>query len=304
MNKNRRQFIKLSAVVATGLALPIYSCDSANEGNNRQEGANASANTATGSGLDTFGIQLYTLKDEMARDPKEVLRQLSSFGYSQIESFEGQSGMFWGMKNTEFKSFIDELNLDLISSHTNFQENFEEKAAQAGEIGMRYLIAPWIGPQESIDAYKRMADRFNEAGEICKRNNLRFAYHNHDYTFKEQEGQIPQQVLMDNTDPELVDFELDMYWVVVAGADPQEYLRKYSDRFKLGHVKDRRKDATAEETHASTVLGTGTIDYQPILKTAQENGMEYFFVEQEEFKNTSPLESSRKNAEYLKNLRI
>lgn len=304
MNKNRRQFIKLSAVVATGLALPIYSCGTGGDDNKRQEGSNTPANANTAASLETFGIQLYTLKDEMARDPKEVLRQLSSFGYGQIESFEGESGMFWGMKNTEFKSFADELNLDLISSHTNFQENFEEKAAQAGEIGMKYLIAPWIGPQESIDAYKRMADRFNEAGEICKKNNLRFAYHNHAYTFEEQDGQIPQQVLMDNTDPDLVDYELDMYWVVVAGADPQEYLRKYSDRFKLGHVKDRRKDATAEETHASTVLGTGTIDYKPIIETAMENGMEYFFVEQEEFKNTTPLESSRKNAEYLKNLRI
>lgn len=303
MNKNRRQFIKLSAVVAAGLSLPIYSCGTAGEGR-RQEGNSAAANGATASTLDTFGIQLYTLKDEMARDHKEVLRELSSFGYRQIESFEGEAGMFWGMKNTEFKNFADDLNLDLIASHCNFQENFEQKAAQAGEIGMKYLIAPWIGPQESIDAYKRMADRFNAAGEVCKRNGLRFAYHNHDYTFVEQEGQIPQRVLMDNTDPELVDFELDMYWVVVAGADPQEYLSTYSNRFKLGHVKDRRTDATAEETHASAVLGTGLIDYQPILATAREHGMEYFFVEQEEFKNTTPLESARKNAEYMKKLEI
>lgn len=169
---------------------------------------------------------------------------------------------------------------------------------------MEYLICPWVGPQESVEAYRKIADQFNKAGEICKKNNLKFAYHNHAYSFEPVDGQLPQKIFLDNTDPALVEYEMDVYWVVMAGVDPQQHLRDFPDRYNLLHVKDRRKDATKEETHASTILGTGAIDYTPILKTAKELDVEYYFLEQEEFKGTTPFESSQKGAEYLKNLEI
>lgn len=307
MPTNRREFLRLSALLASGLALPFYACDS---GSSRQTAVagdtTSTANTTSQAGkpLERFGIQLWTVKEDMAKDPRATLKQLASYGYKQIESFEGQQGIFWGMSNKEFKTFVEDLDMQLVASHANVKENFEAKAAQAAEIGMQYLIDPYEGPQKSLDDFKRMAERFNQYGEICQKNGLRFAYHNHDYTFQEIEGTLPQNLLLEQTDKELVDFELDMYWLVAAGGNLEEHLKAYAGRYKLGHVKDRRKEAAAEDKDASTMLGTGSIDYANVLKTARDNGMEYFFVEQERFDNTTPLESSKQNAAYLKSLQI
>ncbi|MDE3143390.1 MAG: sugar phosphate isomerase/epimerase, partial [Bacteroidota bacterium] len=208
-----------------------------------------------------------------------------------------KQGMFWGMTNKEFKKYMDELGMKIISSHCDTTKDFERKAAEAAEIGMKYLICPWKGPQKSIDDFKKFADEFNKNGEVCKKNGIRFAYHNHDYSWKPVDGQIPQEVMMDNTDKNLVDFEMDIYWVVAAGVDPQVYFKKYPNRFRLCHVKDLGKTATG---HESVHLGTGTIDFHSILKTGKENGLEYFIVEQEAFTNTNPLESAKIDAAYLK----
>ena len=161
-----------------------------------------------------FGIQLWTVKEALAQNPVAVLKHLANCGYQQIESFEGANGMFWGMKNTAFKKLMGELQMNLITSHCDINKDFERKAAEAGEIGMKYLICPHIGAQKSIDDYKRFADQFNKCGEIAKKNGIRFAYHNHDYSFKQMQGGMPQDVLMNSTDPNLVDFEMDIYWVL------------------------------------------------------------------------------------------
>lgn len=301
MPNNRRDFVRLSLLAASGLLLPFTSCNpSKKEEQNSESGVSAEEDFV----FKNFGIQLWTVKDEMAKDPKEVLRQLASYGYTQIESFEGGKGMFWGMKNTEFRDYMEELGIVLLASHANVKENLEVKASQAAEIGMKYLIDPHEGPQKSLDDFKRMAERFNKYGQICKSNGIRFAYHNHDYSFRELEGQIPHKLLLENTDPELVDFEMDIYWVVTAGADPEEYLKNYPGRFRLGHVKDRIINAEATETNASTELGAGSINYAAIIKTAQANGMEYFIAEQERFDERTPLQSSEKNARYLKDFKI
>lgn len=297
--KDRRTFIKISALLASGLVLPLGSCGTAR---NQQEEGSVNKNGAGKGTLSDFGIQLWTVKEAMQENPKEVLRQLASYGYTQIESFEGEKGIFWGMKNTEFRNFVEDLGMKVVASHANVKENLEAKAAQAAEIGMQYLIDPYEGPQESLDDFKRMAERFNRYGEVCKKHGIRFAYHNHDYTFPEVEGTIPQKLLLEQTDKDLVDYEMDIYWVVTAGADPEAYLRNYPGRFKLGHVKDRIKNAS--DPFASTELGNGAIKFADILKTARANGMEYFIAEQERFDGSAPLESSRENAQFMKKLQI
>jgi sugar phosphate isomerase/epimerase len=254
--------------------------------------------------LKTFGVQLYTLRDDLPKDPMGVLKQLGSFGYKQVESFEGKSGMFWGMTNKEFKAYLDELGMSIVSSHCDFRKDFERKAAEAGEIGMKYLICPYLGPQKSIDAFKKAADDFNKAGEICKKNGLRFAYHNHNYSFNKQEGQLPQDVMMQNSDPALVDFEMDIYWVVSAGADPIEWLKKYPNRFRLCHIKDRAKNAAPTNFDASVDLGTGSIDFAKILAEGKKYGFQYHIVEQEKYENTTPLKSAEVDAAYLKSLKF
>jgi sugar phosphate isomerase/epimerase len=228
-----------------------------------------------------------------------VLKHLSNCGYKQIESFEGANGMFWGMKNTDFKKQMGDLEMNMIASHCDINKDFERKAVEASEIGMKYLICPHIGAQKSIDDYKRFADQFNKCGEIANKNGIRFAYHNHDYSFKAMAGGMPQDVLMNATDANLVDFEMDIYWVVAAGADPIAYLKKYPNRFKLCHVKDLIKTPTG---HESCLLGKGTIDFKNILYVGAQNGLKFHIIEQESYTGTTELDCAKENAIALNNL--
>jgi sugar phosphate isomerase/epimerase len=306
--QDRRKFLKQSTKAAVAAALlPYYGCSSepANGATGGEDAATATEKMAgAGHKLDKFGIQLWTLRDIIADDPKGVLKALSEFGYKQIESYEGKDGIFWGMTNTEYKAYLDELGMDAISSHCDINKDFEQKAQQAGEIGMPYLICPYIGMKESLDDYKRVVDQFNECGAIAKKYGLRFGYHNHDYSFQELDGQIIQDYMMENTDPDTVDFEMDIYWVVTGGADPIEYLEKYPGRFKLSHVKDRMKDVPADERAASCVLGNGTIDYPKILDVAEKQGMAYYIVEQERYDECAPIDCAKADADYLKEIKI
>lgn len=292
MSSSRRSFLKASGFLAAGAALastPFLSfCNAANR---RQM---------------KFGLQLYTLRDVIVDNPEEVIRQVAGFGYKQIESYEGPLGMYWGMGNTGFKKLMDDLDLTLISSHADVFNDFERKAAEAAEIGVSYLVCPWIGSLGNLDAYREMADTFNEIGRVAKNAGIKFAYHNHDYSFHEMDGEVPQKILMDNTDPELVEYQMDIYWVVAAGHDPEEWIRAYPNRFTSSHVKDGifGNDGDEGGDMESTILGTGTIDFPRILKLAKEKGMKYFIVEQEAYTGTTPLDAVRENAVYMKNLRI
>lgn len=297
--KNRREFIRIAGIASLGAALPLQFCSSPKKESG--EAISPLLGAATGI-LDDFGIQLFSVKEDMAKNPVKTLTAIAGFGYTQIEGFDGGKSIFWGMTNKEFKSVMDDLGMSFISSHANTFENLEEQAALAGEIGMKYLICPWVGPQKKMDDFKRLADEFNKQGEICKRNGLRFAYHNHGYTFEQVEGQMPQDYLMENTDPELVDFELDLYWVYTAGMDPSDYIEKYPNRFILGHVKDKSPDFSREEINASTTLGSGKMDFPAILRTGMDNGMKYFIVEQERFDGISPLDAAEKNARFMTSL--
>jgi len=252
--------------------------------------------------LKAFGLQLYSLRDDLPKDTKGVLKQVAGFGYKQIEGYEGPKGLFWGMTNKEFKAYMDELGTTFVSSHCDINKDFEKKAAESAEIGMKYLICPSVNSQKTIDEYKKIANQFNNCGEICKKAGIRFAYHNHDHDFRNVDGKLAQDIFMENTDPAIVDFEMDIYWVVTAKHDPEEWLKKYKNRFRFCHVKDRIKGAT--ERDASCDLGTGSIDYTKILKTAKQSGMKYYIVEQERYDGTTPLKAVETCADYMKKLSI
>ncbi len=289
MSTDRRAFLRNSAFAALGLTASIkgYSSLMSEEFRFKK--------------LSSFGLQLWTVKEDLGANPKDTLAKIASYGYKQIESFEGKDGMFWGMGNKGFKQYMDDLGMTIISSHCNNTVDFERKAAEAAEIGMKYLICPYKGPQKSIEDFKKFADEFNKAGAICKKNGIRFAYHNHDYSFKAIDNQVPQVVMMDNTDKELVDFEMDIYWVVAAGEDPKAWFKKYPNRFKLCHVKDLAKTAGG---HESVQIGKGTIDFHSILKAGKKDGLKYFIVEQEAFTGTNPLESAAADAKYMSDFTI
>ncbi len=176
----------------------------------------------------------------------------------------------------------------------------------SAEIGMKYLIYPWKGPQKSIDDFKKIADEFNGYGAICKKHGLRFAYHPHDYPYKKVDGQLPIDVLLDRTDPDLVDFEMDIYYTVTEGLDPEYYITKYKPRFRLCHMRDVMKvrlPAGSQEESACD-LGEGIINYKHLLSIALLSGMKYFFVEQSRLYQETALQSAAINEKYLRNLRL
>lgn len=251
-----------------------------------------------------FGIQLYTLRNELPGKARELLQQLAKQGYSYIESYEGPEGIYWNHSPKAFKEYLDNLGLKMVSTHCDVSKNFERKAADAASIGLQYLICPWVGPQPSIDAYKKIAQQFNEMGAVCKKNGIRFAYHNHDYSFKAVDGQLPQEVLLKETDPTLVDFELDIYWVNYAGHDALQWVANHPNRFKLCHVKDKSRAPYPKEGYLSVDLGTGSIDFKKILPKAVAQGMEYLIVEQEFYPNGSQIEAAATGAAYMKRLRF
>lgn len=287
---SRKEFLKTGSVVAlAAIASDSLFASVANEENKK---------------LKNFGLQMYSLRDDYPKDPKGILRQVAGMGYTQIEGFERDKGIFWGMTNTEFKSYMDSIGLTMVSTHCDTTKDFEKKAAEAAVIGMKYLIYPFEGSNKSIEDYKKMADDFNAKGSICKANGLRFAFHNHDFSFRQKNGEFPQDILMKNTDASLVDFEMDIYWVVAAGQDPVAWFKKYPGRFTACHVKDRSKNPGANEGLNSCNLGEGSIDYPSILKAAKKYGMKYHIVEQEAYPNGSPLEAARIDAGYMKKLKI
>ncbi len=297
MNKQRRNFIKLTGGLAGGLILSPIACKVIPT--DKQ-----TINTADLKNLETFGLQLYTLREDMPKDPKGILKQVASFGYKEIESYEGPQGMFWGMSNKDFKAYVEDLGMTVVASHCNMNQDFEKKAAEAAAIGMKYLICPWLGPQKTLDDYRRYADVFNQKGEICKKNGIRFAYHNHAYSFKPENGVYPQALLMNGADPALVDFELDMYWVAAQSEDIEAWLKKYPNRFRLCHVKDRSKTPGTDDNKNSVDLGKGSINWPKVLHTAKETGMKYYIVEQEAYEGTTPLGAAEANAAYMKGVKI
>jgi sugar phosphate isomerase/epimerase len=286
----RKDFLKITSLAASGLLI-----------NDAFGFLNDDAN---GKRIKKFGIQLWSVREAMAKDPKGVLATLANNGYKLIESFDGEKGMFWGMSALEFKSFLADNNLQMKTAHCNMNDNFEKKADDAKLIGMEYLIYPWEGPSKTIDDYKKLAEDFNKKGEYLKKIGLKLAFHNHDYTFKKLEGQFAQDVLMQNTQPDLVHYQMDMYWVVTAGQSPIEWLKKYPNRFTLCHIKDRIKNEPTTNTNASCVLGTGEINYPQILSTAKTLGMKYFVVEQELYNEGTPMQCAEINAKYMKRVRL
>jgi sugar phosphate isomerase/epimerase len=277
-----------------------------------------------GPAIKEFGIQLWTLKEDMAKDPKATLKAVAEAGYKQIESFTGEKGIFWGMKAEEFKKYITDLGLNMISSHIDPSftqkisapnDDFQKLVNEAAKVGVKYLINPFPGEFKTSEEWKKTAEGLNMQGVICKSAGLTMGYHNHHFEFlPTADGMIPEQYLLDNTDKDLVKFELDLYWVVKAGQDPIKWLNANKGRIHLVHVKDLHKKERLQEIEmsekpeegafwpagASTTLGNGQINFPEVLKVANETGVKYFIVEQERFDNSTHLLDIKKDAQYMK----
>ncbi|NKI28019.1 sugar phosphate isomerase/epimerase [Arenibacter sp. 6A1] len=244
-----------------------------------------------------LGVQLYTFRNEMAADAVGTLKKIAALGIKQIETALSQNGRYYGLQPKEMKKVCEDLGMTLRSGHVALDDQWQQSMDEAAESGQEYLLCsslPFKG--QTISNYKRVAEAFNKAGEECKKRNLKFGYHNHDYEFDTHKGKVLFDVLLDNTQPDLVYMELDLGWVVVAGKDPIDYFERYEGRFPLWHLKDM--DMTKKE---STEFGKGGLDIPKMLRHKKASGLQYIFIEQEEYSST-PFESMAHNMAYMNNM--
>ncbi len=273
----RRDFIKSSGLLALGsVSLPQIGCTKS---------------------VKNPGIQLYTFRKEMLENPRKTLEVIAKLGYKELESARSDKGHYYGLTAKEMKAVSKDLGLTLRSGHVHIDQDWQKTVNEAAESGQEYVICSSMPTEEqTVSNYRKTADIFNKAAEECKKNNLKFGYHNHDYEFEKVDGKVLYDILLTETDAGLVDMELDLGWVVATGNDPIAYFNKYPDRFPLWHLKDMKK-----EKNESTEFGKGKLNIAEMFKNGDKSGMKYFFVEQEEYLST-PEDSAKHNIEYLKNI--
>lgn len=242
-----------------------------------------------------IGVQLYTFRSEMLADPKGTLKKIAALGIKQIESAGSEKGYYYGLSPKEMKTICTDLGMTLRSGHVGLDQRWQKTLDDAALAGQEYLICSSMPSSgQTVSNYQRVAEQFNKAGEEAKKRGIRFGYHNHDYEFEQDGGKVLYDVLLDHTDPSLVYMELDLGWVIASGKDPLDYFKRYKGRFPLWHLKDM----DLAKKH-STELGKGALPIPAILSKAEESGLAYLFVEQEEYTST-PFESMEQNMKFLK----
>lgn len=254
-----------------------------------------------------IGIQLYTVRAAMKKNPIGTLKILKEIGYSSVEHAGYKEGKYYGIAPLEFKKILDDLELSMPSGHTQtglnvpdqvgtMTNNFDQVCEHAASIGQEAIINGWYQQSRfsTIDEVKKLIDLYNKCGATAKKHGVVFAHHNHDFEFKELEGTSTYELMLKESSED-VKFELDLYWIKKAGKDPLAYFDKYPGKFPYWHVKDM--DDTPEQFF--TEVGKGVIDWAPIFAQKETAGMQHFFVEQDVCKNHKPLESVKISFDYL-----
>ncbi|PJJ60037.1 sugar phosphate isomerase/epimerase family protein [Hymenobacter chitinivorans] len=259
-----------------------------------------------------IGLQLYTVREAMQKDPAGTLAHIAKLGYTSVEgaTYTG-SQKFYGMEPAAFAKLLKQNGLIMPSSHYRLGEEPEkgqpvlgtmlhgwDKAVDdAAQAGVKYMVCAYLSEAErgNLDHYKYVAEQLNKAGERSKKAGIQLCYHNHDFEFAAQNGQLPYDLLLSSTDKSLVQMELDLYWATKAGHDPVALFTKHPGRFPLWHVKDM--DNTPK--HDFTEVGSGTIDFKRIFAQASKAGLKYFFVEQDQTPG-SPFDSIQKSITHIK----
>ncbi len=292
-NQDRREFIKLAALGVFGAAIS-------------QNGLTSCLAPKTGNLKSGIGIQLYTIRDNMAKDVADSLKQVADIGYQYLELAGYNNGKFYGFSPDEFKKMVNDLGMEIISSHTGVEvkgvdtSNVDAMAEAHAKLGVKYCVQPWLVEERrvSVDSYKKFVTDLNTIGEVMKKYDIRFAYHNHDFEFKDVEGKVPfTDIFLAEGDPDLLTFELDIYWVTRAGYDPVKLINDYPGRYELFHVKDM--EAGDEKFFAP--VGEGIINYKEILKLKDVAGVKYMFVEQDHTRDGKAMEAIATSFNNLKN---
>lgn len=256
----------------------------------------------------TVGLQLYSLRDIIGKDVKGVIEKVGKAGFKEVETYgySPQEKKFWGLSAKEFKTLLDNNGLYSPSGHFGFDNyiqsgNLDDIKAyiEASNIlGSKYVVAPYLGGElrQKPDMYKKVAERLNVAGELCIKSGLNVGYHNHGFEFDKHGDTTGFDVLLNETDPNLVYFELDLYWAVFAGHNPVDIFKKYPGRFKMWHVKDMDK----ADRKLNTEIGKGSVDFKSIFAKASLSGVKHIYLEQETNYKPDYIGSIKTSIDYIK----
>ena len=282
---SRRSFLKTSAVLSAGLlvAPKLFAYDKK-----------------------YIGLQLYTVRDAMGKDPAATLAKVAQIGYNSVETSYG-NGKFYGLDGKAFSALAKQNGLIVPSCHYRLGEEavgrgtilngWDKAVNDAAELGLKYMICAWLAPSErgSLDHYKQVAEDLNKAGETCKKAGIQLCYHNHDFEFIQEDGKYPYETLLKNTDKKLVKMEMDLYWMTKAKQDPITVFNENPGRFPLLHLKDM--DNTPKQMF--TEVGNGIVDFKKILSHSNTAGVKYVFVEQDVCPG-DPFDSITQSITYIK----
>jgi len=248
------------------------------------------------------GIQLWSVRDSMNSNPLKTIQELGKMGYKFVETAGYHEGKLYGMAPDSFKSLVETNGMKVLGAHTgqiapdsarwdSTMMWWDKAIATHKAAGVEYIVQPFMGKEgyESLAGLANYCKYFNAVGEKCNAQGIRFGYHNHDGEFKSIDSVVIYDYMLQNTDPKLVMFQLDLYWIYKGGKDPIDYFKNYSGRFELFHVKDE------EELGAS-----GKIDFKPAFDNAKQAGLKYYVVEVERY-NFEPLVSISKSYDFIKN---
>jgi len=276
--QTRRNFLATLGVAALGIA---------------SRDAAATEILASSKKIKRVGVQLYSVRDMMKADLPGTLAQVAGIGYKEVE-FAG----YFGRTPTQIRELLKRNKLSSPSSHLPFeslQSGWQKQLDDAKTAGHEWVTIAWI-PEEkrrTLDDWKSHAAAFNRAGEQAKAAGLRFAYHNHDFEIRPVEGTRPLDLLLSSTDPKLVDFELDLYWVVFGGGSPLDFFNRYPKRFKMVHVKD----SAGPPDNKMVDVGQGKIDFRSIFAQSEKAGIKHYFVEHDQ--PADPIATLRNSYNYL-----
>ena len=290
---NRRAFLQNTGVIAAASALSIKSGVSLAAGKKFK-----------------MGLQLYTIRDEMAKDPISSLKKVKSMGYQDFElyGFDSEQQTYYGFKTSQFKSILDDLGLTASSCHYGFSPYLERSESDlmsfvdrciqgAHTLKTPYITWPWIAPeQRTLENFKRMPSMLNKIGEQVTKAGLGFAYHNHGFEFEDHNGKNGFDIILRETDPALVKLQMDMYWIMhSSNTTPKQLVEQHPGRFVMWHIKDMD---TVNRDY--TELGNGSINYLNVLPEPAKSGLEYYYIEQGGNFALSSMDSVASSAAYFK----
>lgn len=247
-----------------------------------------------------LGVQLYTVRDLAQKNLLQTLKQIRAIGYDEVELFPP----IYKYSARELLSLVHRAGLTATSGHFNY-EDFTSKISYARHLGLKWMVCPMLPKAQwgTPEGFRRAATAFNQWGKLCQQHDMRFAFHNHNYEFQDLKGTTGYDILLKETDPDLVWLEMDCYWITQAGRDPVLLLNQLGKRVRLLHLKDRKSGfPTSQELNAAashfTEVGSGTINWRALLTLAQKLGVEHYYVEQDE-SDKSPLDSLKISYQYL-----